>query len=89
MRHKRNSYLSMYKVDVYYQFVADKDEAGVLGGVGLLGDEAEEPLLGLVVRAVGEPVERVLVQDPLGLWLLDCNAVDRDGQLHLGGLGAL
>ena len=47
------------------QLVADEDVAGVLLRVGLLGDEAEELLLGLVVGAVRDAVQRVLVQDPL------------------------
>ena len=35
------------------QLVTDEDEAGVFLLLGLLGDEAEEALLGLVVGAVG------------------------------------
>ena len=70
-----------------HEFIADKDEAGVIPAI-LLGDEAEEPLLGLVVGAVGNLVERVLVHHLLRLGLLDGHAVHGDGQLDLGGLGA-
>jgi hypothetical protein len=42
----------------------------VFAVVVLLGDEAEEPLLGLVVRAVGDPLQLVLVEQTLRLRLL-------------------
>ena len=47
------------------------DLPGVLVGVVLLGDEAEEPLLGFVVGAVRNPLELVLVKHPLSLRLLE------------------
>ena len=42
----------------------------MLVGVVLLGDEAEEPLLGFVVGAVRNPLELVLVKHPLSLRFL-------------------
>jgi hypothetical protein len=59
----------------------------VLRGVALLCDKAEEPLLGLVVGAVGDLVERILVQHLLRLGLLHGHPVHGDGQLDLGRLG--
>ena len=51
--------------DLLGELVADEDEARVPLGVLLFGYEAEELLLALVVRAVGDPVQRVLVHDSL------------------------
>jgi len=57
-------------------------------GVGLLGDETEEALLALVVGAVRDAVQRVLVEDAFGaLGLLHRHPVHADGQLDLA-LGA-
>lgn len=63
-----------------YQFVADKDVADVLDVFpAIFGDEGEEPLLGFVVSAVGDLVERVLVQHLFCLGLLHDDALRRDG----------
>jgi len=57
-------------------------------GVGFLGDEAEEAFLALVVGAVRDAVEGVLVEDTLGaLGLLHRHPVHADGQLYFA-LGA-
>ena len=58
-------------------------------GLALLGDEGEEPLLGLVVRAVRDLVERVLVHRHLRLGVLDRHPGDGDVQLGLGRLPGL
>lgn len=57
---KNSLLLSAVEVCVPYELVADEDVAGVLdlaavAGLLLLGDEGEEALLGLVVRAVRDP----------------------------------
>ena len=79
------------RVDVLtaYQLIADEHEAGVIRGVALFRDEAEESLLRFVVRAIRDLVQWVLVHHLFGFWLLDGDAVHRDSELHLGGLSRL
>jgi hypothetical protein len=48
-----------------HQFITDEHVTRVFLRVSLLGDETEEFLFGLVISAVGDAVQRVLVQDPL------------------------
>ena len=55
----------MLNIINYYEFVADEDVAGVLLRVDLFGDETEKLLFRLVVGAVGNAMQRVLVKNPL------------------------
>lgn len=71
-----------------YQLVTDEHETSVGIGVTLLGDEAKEPLLCLVISTVGDLVQWILVQQVLCLGLLDGHALHRDGQLYFGRLVA-
>ena len=48
-----------------HQFITDEHVTRVFLRVSFLGDETEEFLFGLVISAVGDAVQRVLVQDPL------------------------
>lgn len=54
-----------YRTKRRYEFVADEDVARMLLRVDLFGDETEKLLLGLVVGAVGDAVQRVLMKNPL------------------------
>ena len=53
-------YPSLNSYQESYQLIGNKNKAGVLLGIGFFSYEAEEPLLCLVVSAVGYPEETVV-----------------------------
>ena len=50
-------YPSLNSYEESYQLIRNKNKAGVLLGICLFSNEAEEPLLCLVISAVGYPGE--------------------------------
>ena len=53
-------YPSLNSYEESYQLIRNKNKAGVLLRIGFFSNEAEEPLLCLVISAVGYPEETVL-----------------------------
>ena len=54
-------YPSLNSSQESYQLIGNKNKAGVLLGISFFSNEAEEPLLCLVVSAVGYPEETVVM----------------------------